>query len=146
MKSSKLKHGTWHILKQVEWYNKLRKKYRCSLVEMEYKEKIKGDSFNKSWKPIFIVYDVYGKTSDGRIFIVEVGNIPDWKLCFLQRLARRGVTFIHIPKPHGKNGRPYGHSRKQFIRLDTLFPFKPIHHYCCVYDKALEAMGVKLID
>jgi hypothetical protein len=91
--------GTWHILKQVEWYNKLREKYGCSFVEMEYQEKITGISRKRRefWKPLALVYDVYGRTSDGKTFVIEVGRIAKWKLEYLQN--RKDIVFIHEKFP-----------------------------------------------
>lgn len=96
-------YGTWHILKQVEWYNTLRKKYGCSFVEMEVKEKITGIPREKNafWKPLFVIYDVYGKTDNGKIFIVEIGKIEGWKLKYLKDLNdRKLITFFYEEFPH----------------------------------------------
>jgi hypothetical protein len=85
-------YGTWHILKQVEWYNKLREKYKCSFVEMEYRERISYGPFRFR---SFVIYDVYGRTNDGKIYIIEIGKVPRWKLEYLAGLdGHRGIRFF----------------------------------------------------
>ena len=80
--------GTNHILKQVEWFHKLKVKYHCVVVEMEYEFRI--DKF----KPRV---DVYGRTLSGKIYIVEIGDVWKKKLKMLKQLTREGkIEFIHV--------------------------------------------------
>ena len=70
--------ATQHILKQVEWLEKLKTDYGCTFVEMEHK--FLGKHFRA---------DVYGKTQNGKVFIVEVGQIKWRELKALKRLSGR---------------------------------------------------------
>jgi|SRR5208337_1687159 len=80
--------GTNHVLRQVEWFQILKTKYHCVVAEMEYEFKI--DKFR-------VRVDVYGKTSMGKIYIVEVGDVWKNKLKALKQLAREEkIVFFHI--------------------------------------------------
>ena len=87
--------GTWHILKQVEWYNRLKSEYGCSKVEMEFTLEIPQKHIVRNHYRI----DVYGESKD-KIFIIEIGNINQHKLKYLESLAgsEDKITFIHVSK------------------------------------------------
>jgi hypothetical protein len=85
-----MNHGTQHILKQVEWYYKLRNDYNCSIVEME-KEVLINNNFR-------MIADVYGKTEDNKIFIVEIGHINgnEKLMNLLESAENEEIKFIHV--------------------------------------------------
>jgi hypothetical protein len=73
-----MNHATEHILKQVEWFEKLRSAYDCTFVELEHR--FLGSHFRA---------DVYGKTQNGEVYIVEVGRINMNELKALKRFSGR---------------------------------------------------------
>ena len=85
--------GTWHILKQVEWYKKLKDLYGCSKIEMEYILSIPQTSVVKHHYRI----DVYGENKNNK-FIIEIGNIGIEKMRYLKHLKNRypEIKFIHV--------------------------------------------------
>jgi hypothetical protein len=90
---------TRHFLAQYEWYNKLKNEYGCIFVTVEQTAPARafGVHVNPHIRSHFI-FDVYGETADGIIFIVEVGNISSGKLKQLQDIARINpkIRFIHV--------------------------------------------------
>lgn len=87
-----MEKGTWHILEQVKWYKKLRTHFRC--VEVELEKYVVFREGTVQW----LIVDVWGKTKEGKIFIVEVGDIKDrQKSTFLERLGKeKRIVFIHV--------------------------------------------------
>lgn len=87
--------GTWHILKQVEWYNKLKSEYGCSKVEMEYKLDLKRIVVKNHYR-----IDVYGENKDNK-FIIEIGHCDSKKLEFFKNLSLNNpnIKFFFVPKP-----------------------------------------------
>jgi hypothetical protein len=90
---------TKHFLTQYEWYNKLMNEYRCVFVTVEQNAPViaLGARVSPHIRSHYI-FDVYGETADGTMFIVEVGNISSGKLKQLQEIARINpkIRFIHV--------------------------------------------------
>lgn len=71
---------TKHTLKQVEWFNRLQSAYNCSFVEMEYR------FYGK------LRADVFGKTSNGEIFIVEIGSLNQKKMHSIKSFVEKAYS------------------------------------------------------
>lgn len=74
--------STRHILKQVEWYHKLKSKYKCSFIAMEH------TAYNKK-------LDVYGKTKNCEEYLIEIGSISERAKQRLENLEKTN-TNIHF--------------------------------------------------
>jgi hypothetical protein len=81
-----------HNHKEIYWRNRLRNTYKCDFVGMEFPINF---SFNE--KSHNFRLDVYGKTRDGKEYLVEIGSIDINKLQILEQYAKQNpnITFIH---------------------------------------------------
>lgn len=93
--------STRHILKQVEWYRKLKSKYGCSFVSMEY------TTYDKK-------LDVYGKTKNGDEYLIEIGSISEREKQRLENLEKTNTNIHFIWQSLGqpKHGNEIIHSNK----------------------------------
>ena len=100
-----MNRGTYHILKQIEWYNKLSK--TCEFVELEH------------WFYNYKV-DVYAKMNDGKILVIEIGEVKQSKLDMLVALAGTGkITLIRRLIP---NNLKFAKPIDRDVVTDTVFP------------------------
>lgn len=77
-------HSTEHILKQVEYYYKLKNERKCKFIAMEY--------YDCDLKYRF---DVYGELEDGHKIVVEIGDIDEQK--FRDLFYDNSIEFIYVP-------------------------------------------------
>jgi hypothetical protein len=93
--------STRHILKQVEWYHKLKTKYGCSFVAMEYTAHYKR-------------LDVYGRTKNCEEYLIEIGYISERAKQRLENLEKTNTNIHFIWQSLGqpKKGKEIIHSKR----------------------------------
>ena len=77
-----------HFEKEIEWRNKLIKKYKCDFVSGEHDIMIWGIGMN---------VDIFGRKGDD-IYIVEIGSVQGRKLKWLKKYTEfnNKCHFIHV--------------------------------------------------
>ena len=96
--------GTWHTLKQVEWYYKLFNEYNCIEVEIEhlmnYSFNYAYGNYRKESKTQYFRVDVWGKDKNGKEYIVEIGKVSKFKHNILKKTRISSINIIYIPKDY----------------------------------------------
>lgn len=113
-----MNHASKHILKQVEWFKKLRTEYGCTEVEMEYQLRVSSQLYHH-WR-----IDVYGSNGKTR-FLVEIGKIHPRKRAWLIDYVKQNRDCMLITEQCGDRFAYVdwiSAEKQEWIRKENNFP------------------------